>query len=35
MTHYILDTLDPKWERGMEFFVADFTQVHMTLNNSN
>ena len=26
-THYILDTLRPTWERGVEFFVADFTQV--------
>ena len=27
MTHYILDTLDPKWERGVEIFVSDYTQV--------
>ena len=29
-THYILDTLEPKWERGIEFFVHDFTQVSLT-----
>ena len=27
MTHYILDTLDPKWERGVEIFASDYTQV--------
>ena len=27
MTHYILDTLQPQWERGVEMFVADFTEV--------
>ena len=26
-THYILDTLQPQWERGVELFVADFTEV--------
>ena len=30
-THYILDTLNPNWEKGVEFFVADFTQVHSLL----
>ncbi|XP_003385799.1 PREDICTED: uncharacterized protein LOC100638002 [Amphimedon queenslandica] len=29
-THYILDTLEPKWERGIEIFVSDFTQVSLT-----
>jgi hypothetical protein len=29
-THYILDTLEPKWERGVEIFVHDFTQVSLT-----
>ena len=29
-THYVLDTLEPKWERGVEFLVADFTLVSLT-----
>ena len=29
-THYILDTLEPKWERGVEIFVQDFTRVSLT-----
>ena len=29
-THYILDTLEPKWERGIETLVSDFTQVSLT-----
>ena len=31
MTHYVLDSLYPQWEKGVEFFVTDFTQV--CLNN--
>ena len=29
-THYILDTVNPKWERGIELFVRDFTQTSLT-----
>ena len=27
MTHYVLDSLYPQWEKGVEVFVTDFTQV--------
>ena len=29
-THYILDTVDPKWERGIELFVQDYTRISLT-----
>lgn len=29
-THYVLDTVNPKWERGAEVFVRDFTQTSLT-----
>ncbi len=28
-THYVLDNLNPQWERGVEFFVSDLSQTSL------
>ncbi|XP_064394544.1 uncharacterized protein LOC135341813 isoform X2 [Halichondria panicea] len=29
-THYVLDNLNPQWERGVEFFISDLSQTSLT-----